>query len=505
MSSSLRRPAAARPISKPSAKGLNSHNRWSSLANLIPEEEESYYQDDRLSNLPDDVLLNIVERLDIADAARTSTLSRRWKPIPSMLPEISIKVGSVDPEHDRTCNEVVRANATILGATRSLLENRTANLHAIRCMRFFLGDASTTVGQTVRNTIATKKVGLAEFDILTEKVTNRCTDDDMVTYGRQLMAFVDACPDTFSGLTRLKLENVMLGGSDFPKIFSICKRLVFLRLDNCDMGLMSLLELQHPQLRELEMENIQFERVDLNCLPELTTLTFSWWASPRDPLSFGYVPLLQTVSIANTTLSYHKMLKLSEVLGNATISNLHLNFESEKIWVKPEGPKELSQVFNKLRLVHLADISKDCDLTWTMFVLQGAPSLEELRITVRDRCLLIRDKTERKLQRYSEEKKDAGTEWETSASDFKHHNLSVLRIIGFQSQDKFVDYVTAVMEAAVNLKDIYLLEKPMCDTCTRMKIKDRYPRTTKRRNLIRSYFNMDMHPLLRIHFPVRTK
>lgn len=492
-------------MGKPSVKGLNSYNRWSSLANLIPEEEESYYQEDRLSDLPDDVLLNIVERLDIADAARTSTLSRRWKPILAMLAEISIKVGSVDPEHDRTCDEVVRANATVLGATRSLLEKRTANLHAIRCMRLFLGDASAIVSKTIGNTVATKKVGLVELDILTEKVTKTCTDDDMATYGRQLMAFVDACPDTLSGLTRLKLENVMIGGSDFPKIFSICKRLVFLRLDNCDMGSLSLLELQHPQLRQLEMENIYFERVDLNWLPELTTLTFSCWASPRDPLSFGYVPLLQTVSITNCSLSYHKMLKLSEVLGNATISNLRLNFESEKIWVKPEGPKELSQVFNKLRLVHLADISEECDLTWTMFVLQGAPSLEELRITVWDKCLMLRDESERKLHRYSEEKKDARTEWETSASAFKHHNLLVLRIFGFQSEDKFVDYVTAVMEAAVNLKDIYLLEKPTCETCPRRKIKDRYPRTTKQRNMVRSCFNMDMHPLLRIHFPVRAK
>jgi hypothetical protein len=52
------------------------------------------YGDDRLSKLPDDILLTIVERLNIADAARTSIFSRRWKHILAMLSKIVI---TVDP------------------------------------------------------------------------------------------------------------------------------------------------------------------------------------------------------------------------------------------------------------------------------------------------------------------------------------------------------------------------------------------------------------------------
>jgi hypothetical protein len=40
---------------------------------------------------------------------------------------------------------------------------------------------------------------------------------------------------------------------------------------------------------------------------------------------------------------------------------------------------------------------------------------------------------------------------------------AVLRIFGFQLEDKFVDYVKVVMEAAVDLKDIYPYEMPMCE------------------------------------------
>uniref|UniRef100_A0A453FWJ7 Uncharacterized protein n=1 Tax=Aegilops tauschii subsp. strangulata TaxID=200361 RepID=A0A453FWJ7_AEGTS len=40
--------------------------------------------------------------------------------------------------------------------------------------------------------------------------------------------------------------------------------------------------------------------------------------------------LLQTMSIINIGLSWHKMLKLSELLGKTAISNLHLDFKCEK-------------------------------------------------------------------------------------------------------------------------------------------------------------------------------
>uniref|UniRef100_A0ACD5YQL6 Uncharacterized protein n=1 Tax=Avena sativa TaxID=4498 RepID=A0ACD5YQL6_AVESA len=495
--SHLRQPAA-KSMGKPSVKGLSTPNQWATIAML--GEDESALKLDWLSNLPDDLLLTIIERLDAADAMRTSILSRRWKMLPTMLSQILIMVGSTDNIQQRTC-AAAWANATVLGATRSLLESRITSPYTIHrlCMQFFLGDGSIKIGQTVANTMATHKVGFVEFTILTEKELERCSLANRIAYGKQLKLFILTCPNAFTRLTRLKLENLSLGLSDFPHIFIVCKRLEFLRLDNCDMGYRSLLALEHPRLRELEIVQSEFERVDLNYLPELTTLTFSSWISLDDPLSFGYVPLLHTVSISNTALSWHKMLKFSEFLGKATVSNLHLGFESERIWVKPEDPRELSQVFNKLRHVNLAAISEECDLTWTLFVLHGAPSLEELCIRVCD-CMKVRDEGERKSHGYSEERKDAGAKWE--ASDFKHRKLSVLRIFGFQSKLKFLDYITTVMEAAVNLKDIYLHEKPACEEkCAYSRRRgDRFPKSGRQKILVRNSLDMHMRPLLRLHF-----
>jgi hypothetical protein len=149
------------------------------------------------------------------------------------------------------------------------------------------------------------------------------------------MSFFDSCPNAFGGLAHLRLENLRLDESCFPKIFGVCKQLEFLHLFQCDTGHLSLLEVEHPQLSELVVSCSSLQRVDLKWVPKLTLVKFSGFISKGDPFSLGYVPLLQNVSIINTGLSGYKMLKLSELLGKTAISNLHLNFNCEKV---SEGP-----------------------------------------------------------------------------------------------------------------------------------------------------------------------
>ncbi|XBI50483.1 hypothetical protein VPH35_113874 [Triticum aestivum] len=457
-------------------------------------------QDDSLIKLPDDILLNIVERLDIADAARTSVFSKRWKHIPAMLSEIAIEVDSFQPKHEGrklTSDDIVRANTTMLGATRSILDRRAGSpctIHLLR-MQFYLGDESIFIGQTVANTIATQKVAWVEFTILT-KVRKNCTKNELITYGTQFMSFFDSCPNTFGGLARLTLENLRLGESDFPKIFSICRQLEFLRLYHCDLGYMSLLEVEHPQLSELAVVHSSLRMVDLKWVPRLTLVKFNGFVSQDNPVCFGYVPLLQTVSIINIGFSRHKMLKLSELLGKTAVTNLHLNFKSEKIWVKPEGRKQLLPVFHKLRLVNMLNISEECDLMWTMFILEGAPILEELCVMVRDHsCEMI---TGKRREKYVFSKvKDKGLEWEPSAYNFKHDNLAVLKIYGFQEENKFVSYVRSIREAAVNLEDIYLYNNPACEKCKHPVPKEW---TWKQRLSLRDKINKGMLSPVKIHF-----
>jgi hypothetical protein len=295
---------------------------------------------DRISELPDDILLTIFEQLDICDAARTSAVSKQWTRMPTMLNKLVIKVSSFEPaDKDRSSkislDDLDRANATMSEATKSILSRRNASQYPLHllCLQFYLGDESIAIAQTVSYILeARTPVGSVEFVISTKKDHAQCTSEsDVIMHGRQLMSLFEACPNAFGALTRLKLENLSLNEPDLPSIFSVCRRLEFLRLYNCDVGILSSLQVEHPRLGELEMDHCRFERVDLRWLPMLTMLTFEIWISQKDPLSFGYVPLLTSVSLRNTAFSWHKTLVLSELLGSSTVSNLELNFVSERV------------------------------------------------------------------------------------------------------------------------------------------------------------------------------
>lgn len=233
-----------------------------------------------------------------------------------------------------TLDDLARADSTMREATKSILSGRTRfkqyALHLL-CLQFYVGDGSNSIVQTVGYAMENLMVGAAEFTILTKKKYAHCTEDDVLLHRKQLMALFGVCPNAFGGLTRLNLENMSLNRPDMPLIFSVCKRLEFLRLHSCDVGILSPLEVEHPQLRELEMDDCRFDTVHLKWLPKLTTVTFEMWITQQDPLSFSYVPQLRSLSLINIGLSWHKMLKLSNFLSNVTITTLQLNFKSEKV------------------------------------------------------------------------------------------------------------------------------------------------------------------------------
>lgn len=162
-----------------------------------------------------------------------------------MLSKLVIKVSSFEPNEDyrakiiTTLDDLARANATMREATKSILSWRTRfkqyALHLL-CLQFYLGDESNSIVQAVGYAMENLMVGVAEFEILTKQKHAHCTKDDVLFHGQQLMALFGVGPNAFGGLTCLKLDKVRLNGPDMPLIFSICKRLEFLRLHNCSLG-----------------------------------------------------------------------------------------------------------------------------------------------------------------------------------------------------------------------------------------------------------------------------
>ncbi|KAJ1261091.1 hypothetical protein BS78_09G001500 [Paspalum vaginatum] len=133
---------------------------------------------------------------------------------------------------------------------------------------------------------------------------------------------------------------------------------------------------------------------------------------------------------------------LSHCLANtASLSILYLNFCDRMIWVEPEGPKHLSPILSNLRDVYLYDICYDCDLNWTMFVLEAASSLKNFYLK------LSRHPCERARSEYSAEK--VNVLWDQASPDMKHHRLSLLQIIGFVVDNKLMKYIRLARSRAL--------------------------------------------------------
>ncbi|KQK21638.1 uncharacterized protein LOC100828627 [Brachypodium distachyon] len=450
---------------------------------------------DRLSKLPDDILLNILERVDTLDALRTCILSKRMLKLPTMLSRFDIDVGNLARHHDAasygyTLNHVIQYNNAVAGVAEKILSARNLEIPIRKLrLRFYVGrDGCLSISKAFACTMATQRVDNAEFVLLTEKSCLKCTHDNLLYYAQQFNNCLGDYPAAFAGLTHLWLRNMRFGELDIPNVLSTCKRLVSLRLSNCDAGVRSVLHIEHAQLVELCIEEGKFEAVQLNGLPKLQHVNFVGWCCP-DPLTFRSVPQLRKLRLEQIGISSTKNLQLSQFLANVPwISDLHLDFRSEKIWVLPESPKLLAPVLGKLQIVNLDNLPEGCDMAWTMFILEAAPSLRELCITVWDDwCKIVTDKEFRRKNGYCEK---ANVEWQPSDFDLKHKNLVKLTIHGFQPDVIFVRYVRRILEVAVNMGDISLHDRKVCERCMDLdpEIKvcpSRYPRTTEEKDMLK--------------------
>jgi hypothetical protein len=96
-------------------------------------------------------------------------------------------------------------------------------------------------------------------------------------------------------------------------------------------------------------------------------------------------------------------------------------------------------------------------------------------------CKMETDAKKRKLLSYSEKK---GVDWKPTASSIKHPNLATLIIFGFKSEDYMMRYVRHVMEAAVNLQDVFLYGRMSCEKCMETPRMSSFPLTDIAQRLV---------------------
>ncbi|EEE61211.1 hypothetical protein OsJ_15233 [Oryza sativa Japonica Group] len=416
-----------------------------------------------LSDLPDEALLVILNKLDTREALRCSVLSRRWRRVPGMLPNIELDVDSFTPDHDdgftSTLSDDARNSYAMVSAVQSLLSHESR--HDIRRLdlSFFSRDESVGIIHAIDDAMARgRRILKMCFDVVSEKCYLECPDRDRVKQGKRLLYCFDAYPHVFAGLTSLHLECITVQGPCFSNVITACEKLSYLSLVYCDFGEETPLTIHHEHLRVVKLEFCTCDTVELE-VPDLLKLMMSVWSwSPRRyPFVFGHAPRLQRLELAHAGLIDSKMLQLSKLLDNCTsLRELWLNFEREKIWILPETPTRLAPLLNNLTFVGVHRIHPNSGITWTLFLLEAAPLLKMLSIKVTDhQCKPIEGEL---LKRTLCEKNNIY--WEPS--DFKHYSLTMLIFYGFQPGKKCMEYIRQVIKRAVNLEDI-LLHDDRCE------------------------------------------
>ncbi|XBH74810.1 hypothetical protein VPH35_101688 [Triticum aestivum] len=246
-------------------------------------------------------------------------------------------------------------------------------------------------------------------------------------------------------------------------------------------------------------------------------------APKNPPVRSGYVPELCKVSLTRQAKVWQAPFLLSECLSRSAtnLSKLHLNFCHQMIWINPEHPKQLTAIFRNLADVSLSGIFPECDLSWTLFILEAAPALQKFTLllylfnlidtlvwiwhvfgysalTTYLQICLISNVTalsymawcqlfltclvyflcpRMKLSRAQlcaktavDSAEKTNVVWRPS-KDLKHLNLKKLAFQGFKEEDKVTNYIRLVMERAVGLKRIVLLGELPCQDCNDCKRK----------------------------------
>ncbi|CAL5083843.1 unnamed protein product [Urochloa decumbens] len=423
--------------------------------------------EDRISALPDDILIKILERIDDLHAVfRTSTLSRRWAHLPHLLSCLLIQVADFLPR-DKSSWTVHQVMAAYIAVLRRLLPSSPSCNRAIKRLRlsFYLTDPYPylcSIGHAVGDVVEHGNTDSLEFTIFSD--ARNPSYEQCVVFGQRFMSFFQACPIAFRWLTSLTLQNITFGETDVFDLLNACNKLELLSLTACDSvvdpvtgedAALAIHAPPHSALLTLEIKCCAFARIDLIRAPKLGRLVCTSWTEANPPLHFGDVPHLDDITLRLAAVHLQTPFALSHLLSNtSTLSVMHLDFSNQMIWIKPEAPKNLCSILNNLRDVYLYNIFSECDLNWTMFVLEAAPALTNFHLK------LSRHPCER--SRCEDTAKKVNVVWDNASPDFKHHRLSLLEIVGFAVDEKLTKYIRLVMERAVVLKRIRLLDREPC-------------------------------------------
>ncbi|CAN6213468.1 unnamed protein product [Urochloa humidicola] len=437
---------------------------------------------DRLSDLPDHVLLCVLERLrdDVRALARTCVLSKRWRTLPLMISSLNISAKTFVPADRTTSNKlerVLHATGRFAAAVRFFLGTGGDQRRAIKTLtlRLYLTEVDYLL-ETVRlvgGAISRGEMRDLELVVYTEMRKNFLGAEPRrlrisLRYGLRFTRLLlrDAPSAVPRSLKKLNLQNMSFKNpsTELGTLLRACVALEVLALDYCGFynG-----DVSDSQIKVLSLNDCYVGRVHVVQAPRLVLLICKEWWTESCPVTFGpgSVPSLEEIELSNRAETWQLSFSLSDLLENTRgVAIVSLAFDNNKIWVRPENPKNLGAAFSNIKVLHLLSIFPEGDLTWTMFLLQAAPCLELVNIQIYTNhvCCWPDDAGDNKDNDRDNIRDQP--KWELPQG-FRHHHLRCLRISGGIDAGKDGRFARLVIERAVSLELLVLDARIMCEGC----------------------------------------
>ncbi|CAM0906921.1 unnamed protein product [Alopecurus aequalis] len=473
---------------------------------LLPRRRQR--DEDRLSALPDDLLLHILGRLDTRSALGAGAISRRWAHLPRELPVLDLKVTDALPpryrrslvlrrqarrsiwvrEYVQMLNPVAsryerRAMRAMVASVQGLLlTRRPRRLDRLSLEIFAYSSSEACINRLIVN--AVDSWGVRDLEVVATPPTGPIVPAPPVyrlPRGRisrdpgasrlQSLKLANCLPPPLQGFTAL--STVVL--QDLPDstpaavyegVVAACPRLQVLHLISCCLKRgtrRAVFDAPMSEIRELVIDG-HLMAIELRSLPKLQSLSTSH-ASVF--LCSGAAPRLASLNLVFTVgrLEGHKLAglnrmelnRIAKILtgffkGAESMTDLVLRFTGPDMWIARKNPFPLMP---NLRKLLVADVPSSWDVSWPHLLVEAAPLLESLYVHA-PQC--------------DEHSRQEIAPLQQPSTWRRHRHLKELVVIGFQRTDKqLLQLVRLTAEVSIALRRVALFkhghveEKGACD------------------------------------------
>ncbi|KAF7049157.1 hypothetical protein CFC21_057745 [Triticum aestivum] len=433
---------------------------------------------DRLSALPDELLVTILDGLDTRSAVATTVLAKRWTHLPRLLSALEFRVTDMfpPPVYQQSPSFLEQYAPAIMARYNDAIDRFMEAAHAdgsyipqpgrrLR-LEFFDPDEPAFVDRLIGT--AVRSWGVEDLEVIVKPVAHHIAyffphhylDDESAQFIRSLtLGGCSLLPPLhrYGKLTALVLQDISpsVPVAAYAGVFSRCPGLRSVHLRRChpetDNNIPSVMEVDAPAsgIIELVVYHCSFQAIRLLALPALERLECS--GSPVS-LAFGIIPRLAHVVLSlgffilegdpwDDRYDY----TLDELLvavnpAAVTVTDLVLRFTGTYRWVEPwlDGVTP----FLVLRRLQMADVPSNWDVSWAYLLLEAAPSLEVLHVSVTP-CA-------------EDSQRDVDIMWRPSK--YRHRHLKELVIVGFELTPTQACLVRLVMKTCKALRRVVLMK-----------------------------------------------